>query len=143
MPISINADFPLKAGEFVKEESKKTHIVWHGTMGRTKFTPSNGVPGKATTSIDTWNNTEGRVGAAYLVDRDGTIYRTIDEKFWIFHLGLKNTNGAFDKKSIGIELANELCLLPDGGKLYAFDKIGKNTEYIGPTFQQSWRGFQH
>ncbi len=143
MPVTIK-NHPLNEGQYVKEESAKTHVVWHGTMGRTKHTPSNGIPGKATSSIDGWNSDAlGRVGATYLVDRDGTIYRTFEEKFWIFHLGLKNTGGAFDKKSVGIELANELCLLPDGGKFYAFDKISKNSEYVGPVLHQSWRDFEH
>jgi len=143
MPIKIVA-YPLHEGQYKKEATTKTHVVWHGTMGRTKHTPFNGVPGKATSSIDGWNTDEqGAVGATYLIDRDGTIYRTFDEKYWIFHLGLKNTGGAFDRKSVGIELANELCLIPDGGKFYAFDKISKNTEYVGPRFEQDWRDFDH
>ena len=137
-------NYPLNAGEYVKQKSKKTHVVWHGTLGRTSQTPVNGVPGKATTSIDGWNNDNlGRVGATYLVDRDGTVYRCFAEENWVFHLGLKNTNGVFDKSSVGIELANELGLLPDGGKLYAFGKINKNTQYVGKSFKQTWRGFDH
>jgi hypothetical protein len=136
-------DYPLKAGQFLDEKTKKTHVVWHGTMGRTAATPFNGKPGKATSSIDAWNNNPDRVGTPWVVDRDGTVYRCFDDSKWIFHLGLSNTNGKFDKSSVGIELANELCLLKDNGKYYAFDKVSPNTEYVGKTFDQSWRDFDH
>ena len=47
-------------------------------MGRTSHTPFNGNPGQATSSIDGWNTDSlGRVGATYLIDRNGDIYRTI------------------------------------------------------------------
>ncbi len=133
-------DYPLDLGQYVKTATVKTHVVWHGTMGRTKYTPVNGVPGKATSSIDSWNTDSlGRVGATYLIDRNGDIYRCFDEKYWISHLGLKGTLGKYDQASVGIELANELTLIKDGGKYFAFDKISKNTEYIGPVFARKWR----
>lgn len=137
-------DYPLKADQYVREETAKTHIVWHGTMGRTKYTPHKGKPGKATTSIDGWN-TDGwnSVGATYLIDRNGDTYRCFDEKYWIHHLGLKNTNGKYDRNSIGIELANELCLIKDAGKFYAFGNISIDNEYVGPTFSRNWRNFDH
>jgi N-acetylmuramoyl-L-alanine amidase len=143
MPVTVK-DYPLNEGQYVKTPSTKTHVVWHGTMGRTRHTPFNGSPGKATSSIDGWNSDDlGRVGATYLVDRNGDIYRCFDEKYWIFHLGLSGTNGKYDKTSIGIELANELSLLSDGGKFYAFDKISRNTEYTGRTFTKPWRDKEH
>jgi hypothetical protein len=86
---------------------KYGHVVWHGTAGRTLHTPSSGRPGRATTSIDGWNLDALRVGAPYLVDRDGTIYRTFDDSAWIYHLGIKGTNGRYDKSSVAIEFANE------------------------------------
>lgn len=137
-------NYPLNEGEYVKSVTKKTHIVWHGTMGRTRHTPFNGIPGRATSSIDGWNTDKlGRVGATYLVDRNGDIYRTIAEKYWIYHLGLSGTSGKYDKVSVGIELANELCLLEDNGKYYAFEKVSKNTEYKGPVLKRSWRDWKH
>lgn len=137
-------DYPLLPGQFVAEKTTKTHVVWHGTLGRTKYTPYKGKPGQATSSIDGWNSDDhGRVGAHYLIDRDGTVYRTMNEEHWIYHLGLKNTNGKYDKSSIGIELANELGLIPHGGKYYAFDKITKNTEYVGKIVKKNWREYNH
>ncbi len=137
-------DYPLNNGQFVKQVTSKTRVVWHGTMGRSVHTPYNGNPGQATTSIDGWNSDSlGRVGATYLIDRSGQIFRTCDEKYWIYHLGLSGTKGKYDKTSIGIELANELSLIKDNSKYYAFDKIHKNTEYVGPVFRRPWRGVDH
>lgn len=136
-------NYSLKSGQFFNETTKKTHIVWHGTQGRTAFTPVNGKPGKATTSIDFWNDDPGHVGAQWLVDRDGTIYQCMDDTKWIFHLGLKGTDGKYDKASVGIEFANELGLKKSGDKYYAFEKVSGNNEYIGPTFDQPWRDWTH
>ncbi len=132
--------YPLKDDQYVKRSSKKTHVVWHGTMGRTIHTPHKGKPGQATTSIDSWNtDSHGRVGATYLIDRSGQIYQCFDEKYWIYHLGLSGTDGKYDKKSVGIELANECYLLRDKKKYFAFDKINKNTEYFGKVVRKDWR----
>ena len=137
-------DYPLNAGQFVNSVSNKTHVVWHGTMGRTRLTPYNGNPGQATSSIDGWNSDSlGRVGSTYLVDRAGTVYRCFDERYWIFHLGLSGTNGRYDKTSVGIEIANELNLIENDGKYYAFDKIHRNCEFVGDVHSETWRGARH
>jgi hypothetical protein len=57
----------------------------------------------ATTSIDAWNLDATRIGAPYVVDRDGTIYKTFADTGWIFHLGLPGTNGRYDRSSVAIE----------------------------------------
>lgn len=133
-------DYPLSNGQWYAEKQPKKYIIWHGTQGRTQHTPSNGSPGHATSSIDGWNESPDHIGTPFLVDRDGTIYRTFkDEREWIYHLGLLGTNGRYDKASIGIEFANELELIPSDGKYYAFDRISKNTEYTGPVLKRTWR----
>ena len=133
-------DYPLSPGRWYPEPQAKKYIIWHGTQGRTAFTPVNGRPGVATSSIDGWNQDEAHVGTPFLIDRDGAIYRTFkDEREWIFHLGLANTKGRYDRASIGIEFANELDLIAAGGKFYAFDRVHPNTEYVGPRIQRTWR----
>ena len=83
------------------QKQLKKYIIWHGTQGRTAYTPSNGRPGEATTSIDGWNAAKKHIGTPFLVDRDGAIYRTFkDDREWIFHLGLAGTQGRYDKASI-------------------------------------------
>ena len=99
--------YPLKKGQYFPDLTAKKFVVWHGTAGRTMHTRVSGRPGKATTSIDGWNLTADRVGAPWLVDRDGTIYETFNDAGWIYHLGLKGTKGQYDKQSVAIEFANE------------------------------------
>ena len=94
--------------------------VIDGTAGRTHHTPT----------IDGWNTAHDRVGAPWLVDRDGTIYKAFEDSACIYHLGLKGTNASYDKSSVAIEFANELAL--DGDRLYAFGINTPNTLYTGP-----------
>ena len=132
--------YPLKRGQWFPEKTRKTHVVWHGTAGRTSSTPAAGRPGRATTSIDGWNLDAARVGAPYVVDRDGTIYKTFDDAEWIYHLGIKGTNGRYDKSSVAIEYANELAVTVDEDRVYAFGIETPNTIYNGPFVAYKWRG---
>lgn len=77
------------------------------------------------------------IGAPWVVDRDGTVYKTFDDREWIYHLGIKNTNGKYDKASVGIEIANEVDLQLDGDKLYAFGKITPNTNTLANTLTRN------
>jgi N-acetylmuramoyl-L-alanine amidase len=133
--------YPLQRGQFVPEMSVKRFVVWHGTGGRTAHTPVSGRPAKATTSIDGWNRNADRVGAPWLVDRDGTVYKTFEDCAWIYHLGLPGTRGRYDRSSVAIEFANEGPLELDGDRLYAFGTITPNTVYTGPLLTHAWRGF--
>jgi hypothetical protein len=75
--------------------------------------------------------------------RDGTIYKTFDDAAWIYHLGIKGTNGRYDKASVAIEFANELGLALDGDRLYAFGMNTPNTVYTGPFFAFDWRDYSY
>ncbi len=132
-------NYPLKRGQWYEEATPKKFVVWHGTEGRTRCTPASGRPGRATTSIDSWNVDASRVGAPYLVDRDGTIYKTFDDSGWIFHLGLAGTKGRYDKSSVAIELANEGPLTLDGDRLHAFGFHTPDTVYTGYHVNAEWR----
>ncbi|HXM26983.1 MAG TPA: peptidoglycan-binding domain-containing protein [Chthoniobacterales bacterium] len=133
-------DYPLKSGNWFEGPQTKKYVLWHCTQGRSSATPVNGKPGEATSSIDGWNDAEKHIGTPYLIDREGTIYRTFkDDSQWIFHLGLKGTNGLYDKASVGIEMANELELQRSGGDYYAFDTVGRNNRYVGDVFERDWR----
>ena len=133
-------NYPLKPGQWVPTVTQKKYVVWHGTTGRTSATPINGHPGKATSTIDWWNQEPARIGAPWVVDRDGTIFKTFDDREWIYHLGIVHTNGKYDKSSVGIEIANEVDLRLDGDELYACGKITPNTRYVGEHFVENWRG---
>lgn len=136
-------NYPLKPGQWVATQTPKKYIVWHGTTGRTAATPHNGQPGKATTTIDHWNSNPARIGAPWVVDRDGTIYKTFNDKHWIYHLGIPHVSNKYEKASVGIEIANEVDLQLNGDQLYAFGNITPNTKYIGKHFVKSWRGGEY
>ena len=135
--------YPLKRSQWFPTMTVKKFVVWHGTAGRTRYTPFRRKPGKATTSIDSWNDSNNGVGAPWLVDRDGTIYKAFEDSAWTFHLGLKGTNGNYDRSSVAIEFANELQLDLDGDRLYAFGMNTPNTVYTGPFLNYDWRGYSY
>jgi hypothetical protein len=136
-------NYPLKPGQWYPDPSSKKYVVWHATEGRTRCTPVSGRPGQATTSIDAWNLDARRVGAPYVVDRDGTVYSTFPDIGWIYHLGLPGTHGNYDKASVAIELANEGPLTLDGDRLHAFGQTTPGTVYTGYHFAEEWRGHTH
>ena len=131
--------YALKPGQWFSNMTEKKYVVWHGTAGRTRHTPVFGRPSKATSAIDAWNFNTDRVGAPWLFDRDGTIYKTFEDAAWTFHLGLKGTGGRYDRSSVAIEFANELALDLDGDRLYAFGMNTPNTLYNGPFIKYDWR----
>jgi hypothetical protein len=135
--------YPLRRGQWCEEPTKKQFVVWHGTGARTSNTPASGRAGRATTAIDGWNLGAARVGAPYLVDRDGTIYQTFDDTGWIYHLGLQGTSGRYDRAAVAIEFANELALTLDGDRLHAFGMNTPDTRYRGLHFTTEWRGFRY
>lgn len=91
-------------------------------------------------ATDAWNRSVDRVGAPWLVDRDGTIYKTFEDLAWIYHLGLKGTSGRYARASMAIEFANELALELDGDRFHAFGMNTPSTVYTGPTLHYDWRG---
>lgn len=121
--------YPLKRGQWFEEATEKQYVVWHGTAGRTLHTPSSGRPGRmrrpppvkpaaharrSTAGTSTPSASARRIcvrrSGAPSASRDGTIYKTFDDTAWIYHLGIKGTNGRYDKSSVAIEFANELGL---------------------------------
>jgi len=126
--MNINRTLRLSADQYMQDVVPKTQIYLHHTVG-----------GSAKSSYLFWQSTADRVGTAFIVERDGTIYEVFSPHFWCYHLGLKtSSNTTANKQSIGIELASEGALrsgaelntmlesagLPDkfdNNWLYAFD----------------------
>jgi len=96
--------FVLPPKEFAHEEFRKDLVVLHFTAGRS-----------AESAFNTWRQDPQRIATAYLVDVDGTIYEVFPPQFWAAHLGVKGTNNAHDRRSIGIEIANVGPLQPAAG----------------------------
>lgn len=108
----------LPPTQYWAEECTKAQIVLHHTVG-----------GSAHSTHRWWmmDRTKSggvlRVGTAYIIERDGTIYETFDPKYWAHHLGLSHRqNIELNQASIGIELASEGALKKDDqGFLRTFD----------------------
>lgn len=121
---TINRQWRLTDDQYFKEETHKTNICLHHTVG-----------GSAKSTFDYWQGNPDRIATPYIIDRDGTIYEVFDPLYWAHHLGLKlPKNILYNQRTIGIELAsegalrsgNELNLLTkstrfDTNYLYAFD----------------------
>ena len=112
--LDIDRTLRLPDDQYVVEEAEKDLIYYHHTVG-----------GSAKSTFKWWLMDPARVGTAYIIARDGTIYEVFDPKYWCFHL--KIGDSAVDKRSIGIELASEGALTRVGEWLYAFD--GKKRLY--------------
>lgn len=92
-PIII--DHFINNGQYVTDLLEKKSIFLHHTSG-----------GSFKSAYSWWNATPDRVGTAFVIERDGTIYRTFDEKYWAYHLGIKGDDDWNEKHSIGIEIVS-------------------------------------
>lgn len=131
--MEVNRSVRLEAKDYIESEIPKDLIILHHTVG-----------GTAKSTIDYWKSDPQRIATAFVIERDGEIFEVFDPKYWAFHLGLKGTNGAVDKRSIGIEIASEGGLTQRDGKLYCFDKISDRTIFTQEYYDHgmSWRGYR-
>ena len=131
--LNINRTIRLAKQDYIESETPKDLLVLHHTVGAT-----------ALSTINYWKTDPQRIATAYIIERDGEVYEIFDPKFWAFHLGLKGTGGAVDKRSIGIEIASEGGLTERGGKLYCFDKVSERTLFAGEYYDHGtpWRGYR-
>lgn len=133
--LTVDRSLRLPADQYLPDASApKNLIVLHHTAG-----------GSAKSTFDWWRTTPERIGTAYIVARDGRVHEVFDPRAWAFHLGIKGTGGAVDRRSVGIEIASEGGLTESGGKLYSFGVVSPRTEYRGEVYElrDPWRGFRH
>lgn len=95
--VPVSHALRLNPEHWFSEPQEKDLIVLHFTAGSS-----------AASAVSHWNSLAGqRVGTAYVVDLDGTIYETFDPRGWAYHLGIKSAHGdVHDRRSIGIEIVN-------------------------------------
>ncbi|MEW6619257.1 MAG: peptidoglycan-binding protein [bacterium] len=131
--LNINRTVLLESKDYCANEIAKDLIVLHHTVG-----------GTALSTINYWRSDRGRIATAYVVERDGVVYEVFAPKYWAFHLGLKGSGGAVDKRSIGIEIASEGGLIQREGKLYCFGKVSERTLFTQPYYDNGvpWRGYR-
>lgn len=130
--------FRLQSGQYVATHRDKSLIVLHHTVG-----------GDAESTYRWWDKQDPRrVGTAFLIDRDGTIYEVFPPTMWAWHLGVKDDD--IERRSIGIELCSWGGLINKGGTLYALDgkkALGSVQRLIDTGrvehFPDGWRGYQY
>jgi N-acetyl-anhydromuramyl-L-alanine amidase AmpD len=127
--MKIVTELRLPADQYFANGQTKNLIVLHHTVG-----------GSARSTFDYWRTNPERIGTAYLVERDGTIYEVFPPAGWAYHLGIKGTS-AIERRSIGIEIASEGALAVRDGKLFSFgDRV-----YNGDAYDHGndFRGYQY
>lgn len=102
---------PLPKNQYMGGTHPKKQIFLHHTVG-----------GTAQSALSWWLANPDRVGTAFIIDRDGAIWKCFEPEEWAYHLGLKtSTNEALNKSSIGIEIVSWGPLRKGSdGKFYAF-----------------------
>lgn len=140
--MNIDRSLRLPESEFHQVKHPKSLIVLHHTVG-----------GSAKNTFAYWSSDPRRIGTAYLVERDGTIFEVFPPEDWCNHLGIKGGE-EIEQRSIGIELASEGGLTAERGGdglmyLHAFDGktvLGKATELTWLKrvvyLETEWRGFR-
>lgn len=122
----------LNNKQYFHEKFDKHQIVLHHTVSSTMQSAWNW-----------WNETEDHIATAFIIDKNGIIYRCFDEKYWAYHTG---TGAHYDKHSIGIELVNEGSLIKDTtGNFKWFDGKYIYKGSIDSIFKidQPWRGYNY
>ena len=144
MTIEINRTLRLPDGEYLPETGSKTGICIHHTVG-----------GSAKSTFNWWTQdrtkrgTRLKVGTAFIIDRDGTVFEVFDPAAWAFQFGLKwpmVKKLKFEKRFIGIEIASEGALTESDGKLYCFDRVSDKTLKLrNETFDygKDFRGYRY
>lgn len=76
----------------------------------------------------------GKIGTAYVIERNGIVFEAFEPQYWAWQFGLKSAGWnyedrvSFEKRFIGIEIASEGALKESDGKLYCYDRISSRTE---------------
>jgi N-acetyl-anhydromuramyl-L-alanine amidase AmpD len=131
--LAINKTVLLDSTQFLKQSTPKNKIFIHYTAGGPN----------ATNVIKGWGADETRVATAYVIDGEsGQIFECFHPDYWGFHLGIKGTNGALDKASIGIEVCNWGRITKKGDKFYTYvnREIPADQVY---TLDKPYRGFSY
>lgn len=134
--LEIVDQYRLDASQYIKQQTPKDKIFLHFTAG-----------GKmAKNVISSWNKDEPRVATAYVIGGDDAkAYECFSPDYWSFHLGIKGTNGALDKSSVGIEICSYGPLKKVGDKYYAWPNDWK-TE-VSPSevypLDKEFRGYKY
>lgn len=130
----IDHSLVLPSNQYIDQVYPKKAIVLHHTVG-----------GSARSTYEWWRGNAERVGTAYLIDRDGTVYEVFSPDRWAYHLGTNDLEA--ERTTIGIELCSEGALVPVGGELHAFynPQTGRGRTHKDPVvdLERTWRGYRY
>lgn len=109
---------PLPDNQYYKVAQNKKIIVLHHTVS------GDGVAG----DISWWKTTPEKIATAYIVDRNGDVHQTFDDKYWAHHLGITTaqlkkfgsnvSNQRLNELSVGIEIDSWGGLTEKNGKWF-------------------------
>lgn len=85
----------LPPDQYYAEARPKVQICLHHT-----------VSAEADPAYNWWKTTAEHIGAAYIIEKDGTIFECFNPEFWAWHIGTGSTRQQ-NRQSIAIELVNE------------------------------------
>lgn len=128
--IKINTTIELGTEHFYLQPYAKKCIVLHHTAGTS-------VEG----AVNHWRNETARIGTAYLISKQGDIFKVFPDNVWAYHTG-RGANA--DVRSIGIELVNEGPLKKFTNNFYWWPNqftqpyLG-NPDKVHPS--EGWRGY--
>ena len=151
----------ISESQYINEETKKETIWLHHTGGGSR--PDWSVNGmrndfvkdkRGNTVLDQNGNIESyQVASSYIIGRkssttneslwDGKILRTFDDKYWAYHLGIKDNDIELNSKSISIELCNygPLSLAADGRFYNSVNKFISESDVV--KLDKPYRGYEY
>jgi hypothetical protein len=119
MSVHVDRSMRLSKSDYFPDTVAKSGIALHHTVG-----------GSARSTIDWWRADEARIGTAYIVERDGTVFEVFDPAAWAYQFGLRWPSAErlpFERRFIGIEIASEGGLIERDAELYCFDRVSPRT----------------
>jgi len=134
--------FELSHKAFIGGYTKKTNIVLHGSLSRTKYSFTAAQNTEAHL-MQNWNIMADKYAGHYVIGRDGTIYSCISEDYWTNHLGSHKKFSELNKRTISIFLCNELYLEKENSKYYAFGFNKPHNMYKGKVFEYPFMGYNY
>lgn len=131
--LPVETKYQLKSNQYLKQSTKKDKIFIHFTAG----SPN------ASNVIKYWDSDEKQVSTAFVIDGEsGQIFECFNPDYWSFHLGIKGTNGALDKSSVGIEICAWGPITKKGNKYFTYvnSEISEDKVY---TLDKPFRGYNY
>ncbi|AEA42582.1 N-acetylmuramoyl-L-alanine amidase [Fluviicola taffensis] len=124
---------PLLASQYYRTAYAKKQIVLHGT--NSDSSPKN--------IISYWHSNPAKIGAAFIIDRDGTIYQTFESHYWIHHIGIRGKDFlSLDQYSIAITMCCVGGLNEEKGQFFNMhNSIIDASEVID--YGKNFRGYRY